>query len=313
MSLTLQEKYSQAEVVAFWTRFATSGLQLAEARMLERYAPPPPARLLDIGCGAGRVTLALAPCGYAVDGLDITAAMVQTANYLATLNAVRSAFVQADLGALPVAAGTYDIALIFIAALQHVARRALRQDALRQVASALRTGGVLILALDNIAPALECYIQWGADKLRSITSDGRRQAVVESPGSPRHLPSATTSPADAVLVSNQSRMGRWMWHARGLIRTLRWRTWEGVRDAGRQLRIVNGEPGDTQIYQVAMPPTAGAVYYHLYRHAELAADAKIAGLRLLGYHSGNELAQDRSFSETARRLDKQVMYAFGKD
>jgi len=83
MSLSLQEKYSQAEVVAFWTRFAASGLQAAEARMLERYAPPPPARVLDIGCGAGRVTLALAPCGYAVDGLDLTAAMVEAAHALA--------------------------------------------------------------------------------------------------------------------------------------------------------------------------------------------------------------------------------------
>jgi len=108
-------------------------------------------------------------------------------------------------------------------------------------------------------------------------------------------------------------MGRLAWHARGLSRTLRWRTWEGLRDSGRLLNMVPGEPGDTLIGQVSMPPTAGKVYYHLYAHAELVADAKIAGLRLLGYHSGSELAQGTSFGETARRLDKQVLYAFQKD
>jgi SAM-dependent methyltransferase len=326
MSLSLQEKYSQAAVVAFWTRFAASGLQLAEARMLERYTPPPPARILDIGCGAGRVTVALAPCGYAVDGVDITAAMVQAANSLAALKGVRGAFVQADLCALPVAACTYDIALIFIAALQHVPGRALRQDALRQIARALRQGGVLVLALDNLAPALRCYIEWGAGKLRGTvdrsgrtagaarqTADGRRLSDPGSTDSHRNVPSAVASSADIVLASNQSHMSRLRWHARGLQRTLRWRMWEGVRDAGRRLRVAHGEPGDTRIDQVSMPRTDGTVYYHLYQHDELVADAKMAGLRLLGYHSGNELAQDVVFGETARRLDKQVMYAFCND
>ena len=306
MSLSLQEKYSQAEVVAFWTRFAASGLQAAEARMLERYAPPPPARVLDIGCGAGRVTLALTPNGYSVDGLDLTAAMVHAARALAAQQALRTAFVQADLCALPVAAGSYDLALIFIAALQHVAGRALRRDALRQIGLALRPGGVLILALDNIAPALRCYVAWGSTKLRGVA--GGRQSA----GS-RTAASAASDLADAVLTSNQTRMGRLAWHARGLSRTLRWRTWEGLRDSGRSLNFLSGELGDTQIDQVSMPPTPGKVYYHLYAHAELVADAKMAGLRLLGYHSGNELAQGTPFGETARRLDKQVMYAFQTD
>lgn len=306
LSLTLQEKYSQAQVVAFWTQLAASGLQIAEARMLERYAPPPPARVLDIGCGAGRVTLALAPRGYAVDGLDITAAMVQAARALAAQHGLRAAFVQADLCALPLAAGSYDLALIFIAALQHVAERGRRRDALRQVGLALRPGGVLILALDNVAPALRCYVAWGTARLRGA-SNGHHSSARQSE------PSAPAASTDAVLASNRTRMGRLAWHARGLARTLRWRTWEGLRDSGRRLNLLPGEPGDTQIEQVSMPPTDGKVYYHLYAHAELMADARIAGLRLLGYHSGNELAQGVAFGETARRLDKQVLYAFQRD
>jgi hypothetical protein len=105
-------------------------------------------------------------------------------------------------------------------------------------------------------------------------------------------------------------MTRLAWRARGLARALRWRTWEGLRDAGRAMRLVSGEPGDTHIAQVSMPPTEGQVYYHLYRHAELVDDARVAGLQILGYHSANELAEGKTFGETARQLDKQVMYAF---
>jgi len=62
---------------------------------LRSWAGPSPVEVLDIGCGAGRVTLALAPCGYAVDGLDLTAAMVEAAHALAAQKALRADFVQA--------------------------------------------------------------------------------------------------------------------------------------------------------------------------------------------------------------------------
>ena len=291
--------------------------------MLARYAPPPPTRILDIGCGAGRVTAALAPRGYDVVGLDITAAMVQAARALTAQHGVRGDFAQGDLCDLSFAAESFDLALIFIAALQHVAGRAARRDALRQIARVLKRDGVLILALDNIAPALGCYLSWAVQKVLSPESRVRSQIFNSSPRAdvargiiptPNHL---TTQPpnhpsADIVLTSNRSRMSAIAWHARGLARSLRWRTWEGVRDAGRAVRLARGEAGDTFIHQVSMPPTDGKVYYHLYRHDELVNDAQVAGLRLLGYHSGRELAEGKTFGEAARRLDKQVMYAFRK-
>lgn len=46
-------KYAQREVLYFWRQFGRQRLQEAESHMLQMYAPPP-ARVLDLGCGAGR-------------------------------------------------------------------------------------------------------------------------------------------------------------------------------------------------------------------------------------------------------------------
>src|SRR5690242_144580 len=116
--LSTLEKYSQREVVDFWRAFSQEGLQACEEMMLEQYAPPPPARILDLGCGSGRAGLALEPRGYNVTGLDLSWEMLCSARELFLQARLPSELVQGDLRALPCDNASYDIALVFIAALQ---------------------------------------------------------------------------------------------------------------------------------------------------------------------------------------------------
>ncbi len=291
------DKYAQSAVVQFWQEFARQGLQVCEQEMLARYAPPPPARILDLGCGSGRAGIALTPRGYAVTGLDLAWNMLAAARELSR----DARLVQADLRQIPHAEKSFDVVLILIAALQHVPTRAARREAFADIARVLRPYGVLVLALDNLAPALTCYAWWGWHKLtsaRRLASNGASEKA--------------HARADALLESNRGNTAAWLWHTRGILRTLRWRTLNGWLDTARRAHMLRGELGDTAIEQVSLTPTPGRVYYHLYRHTELISDARAGGLELRGYHSGRELSEAKTFSPRVRQLDKQVLYAFQK-
>jgi ubiquinone/menaquinone biosynthesis C-methylase UbiE len=295
--LSTIEKYAQPEVIEFWRRFSQQGLQKCESEMLARYAPPP-ARVIDLGCGGGRVGIALKQSGYQVSGLDLVRDMIGIARELYAENQIALRLMQADIRSIPCADDRYDVALIFIAALQHIPARPNRRKVLGEVARILRSGGVLILALDNLAPALTCYLWWAWRKARSISGRSHNGHSIDR------------TSADDLLESRRMNRSAMSWHARGIARTLRWRTWNGLIDAARQVRLVRGEIGDTAIDQVSLTPTQGMVYYHLYGHAELIEDAASAGLTLLGYHDGRELNEGQEFAPRVRQLDKQVLYAF---
>ncbi|NOX61786.1 MAG: class I SAM-dependent methyltransferase [Chloroflexi bacterium] len=299
--LPVQDKYRQPEVIEFWRRLSLQGLQACEEAAIKKYASAP-GLALDLGCGSGRAILALQPRGYRVVGLDITWEMLDAARELCAQRHLQPHLTQGDLRALPYAQASFDLALILIAALQHIPQRKVRQAVLADIARVLRPGGVLILALDNLAPALRCYGYWGLRKLGAWLkpSSHGRPSPASSPG----------AAADQLLSARRASMNKVIWHLRGLARTLRWRTWNGWVDAARRAGLAKGEPGDAAIHQVSLTATRGRVYYHIYRHAELVADAQAAGLELLGYHACDELTSGRETPPRIRQLDKQILYAF---
>lgn len=72
--------------------------------------PPPPARIADLGCGTGTLSVLLAEAGHEVDGLDTSPRMIELAERKAgSIAGVR--FAQADAFDPPLAEAAYDAVL----------------------------------------------------------------------------------------------------------------------------------------------------------------------------------------------------------
>ena len=71
--------------------------------------PPAPARITDLGCGTGTLTLLLAAEGYVVDGVDFSPEMIRRARAKEPVGQVT--FTRADADDPPLEPGAYDVVL----------------------------------------------------------------------------------------------------------------------------------------------------------------------------------------------------------
>ena len=293
MKISTEQKYAQPEVVGCWQNLSEAGLQASEMEIVARYLAPG-SKVLDAGCGAGRAGLALEQTGFQVSGIDLSLPMLAAGRALSDVARLGAA----NLLNLPFATGSFDAVIMFFGPIQHISGRANRQQALAEMGRVVSTGGRLIVGLDNLAPALRCYLYWLTQKLRPAARPPVRPLTA----------------ADTTLLSRQTRrVNPLVWHARGLARTLRWRSWPGLVDLLRRGNPLDqAELGDTAVAQFSLQATPGRIYYHLYRADELIQDAGQGGWRLLGYHGGSELNEGQVYPAYVRSQDKQLFFGFEK-
>lgn len=105
-------------------------------------------QVLDLGCGPGHATFALAPLAARVVGVDVTPEMVGAAQRLAGQRSIRNAtFAEADVASLPFAEASFDLVVSRLAG-HHFAEAG---RALSEAGRVLRTGGRILFA-DTVAP-----------------------------------------------------------------------------------------------------------------------------------------------------------------
>jgi SAM-dependent methyltransferase len=110
-------------------------------RLIQFLHPPKGARMLDIACGRGRHSRALADMGFDVTGIDISTAMIEEARKLELDNLQ---FFVHDMR-LPFRINYYDYAFNFFTSFGYFNTRREHEDALRTMANALQPEGTLVI------------------------------------------------------------------------------------------------------------------------------------------------------------------------
>lgn len=126
-------------------------LMPAEAACLERLKLPMSAKILDVGCGAGRTTVALLERGFTeVTGVDADARLIQSSK-AARGGTYRDRFVVSDVLDLPklFPSGSVDLVLFSYNGLDYLYPKSQRGRAVQAVRKVLKSGGYFVYSSHN--------------------------------------------------------------------------------------------------------------------------------------------------------------------
>jgi 2-polyprenyl-3-methyl-5-hydroxy-6-metoxy-1,4-benzoquinol methylase len=142
----VRQSYEQPLVVA---RYTTVGLWPAEEILVLEHVPDE-ARVLDLGCGAGRCAIALAELGLEVVGVDLSRIMIEAARLQAQLAGVEVGFEVMDAMHLELEAERFEVVLCAYNGLELLPGVQGKQRALAEVWRVLKPGGCFIFSSHSL-------------------------------------------------------------------------------------------------------------------------------------------------------------------
>lgn len=144
----LHDYLRSAEMVrGYDAMMAISALASVDCEFCERWFPTP-GRLLDLGCGTGRLGRSFGPKGFEYVGVDLSEEMLAVAE--AQKTTARETFVRANLVELPdEELRDFDYAACLFSTLGMILGGANREAVLRNAFRTLRPGGRFVLHVHN--------------------------------------------------------------------------------------------------------------------------------------------------------------------
>jgi SAM-dependent methyltransferase len=137
---------------AFYRALGATGLAIRttpewDAQIVETVVSllPPTGRVLDVGCGYGRISIPLAERGYEVTGLDVSPNLLRTARSNAEEHGLRIPFDEASMTSMPYPDGRFDALICLWSAFWELLVEDEQVAALREMRRVLVAGGVGIL------------------------------------------------------------------------------------------------------------------------------------------------------------------------
>ena len=166
--------YKVGDLIYDATIYDGMNTNLSDLQFYERWLPKnKDARLLELCCGTGRLTLPIAKQGYPITGVDFTPSMLEQAKTKASKEGLDIVFIEADIRTLDLAQN-YDFIFIPFNSIHHLYKNEDLNKALSGVRKHLKEGGLFLL--DCFNPNIQ-YIVEGEKELKEIatytTEDGR--------------------------------------------------------------------------------------------------------------------------------------------
>ncbi|HEY3353137.1 MAG TPA: class I SAM-dependent methyltransferase [Polyangia bacterium] len=147
------EELFDERYLAFYEELTPAAPSTAEAAFVEQaLGLAPHSRVLDLGCGTGRHSVALALRGHAVTGLDLSPTLLGVAERLAAAHQAPLTLVRRDLRDLA-GLGPFDACVCLYTVFGYFDDAA-NEQVLRGVRDALHPDGRLLLDLTSFAPLL---------------------------------------------------------------------------------------------------------------------------------------------------------------
>lgn len=141
----IHQKYRHPDVVKKYAGHAKEiGLWESEKALYPRYLGD--GRVLDIGCGAGRVTFPLGEMGYDVTGLDSSQPMIDYCREEAAKRGAAIPFFCADAADMPFEDGIFSACIFSYNGLMTIPGRERRRAVLREIRRVMAEDGVFLFA-----------------------------------------------------------------------------------------------------------------------------------------------------------------------
>lgn len=182
--------FSDPHVVMDYARAAVGiGLWQSEKLLFEKFLAPE-AKILELGCGAGRVAFGLSRLGYtALTATDFAPPMVEIAREINSRERTDIRFDIADATNLSFPEKSFDGVIFAFNGLQMIPKKERRLRALREIFRVLNTGGIFIFTgHDRNVPARREH--WQKEQTR--WENGSRDSALDDFGDWNHeTPSGT--------------------------------------------------------------------------------------------------------------------------
>ncbi len=134
----------------YYDRFFRSGMAEEFAfikQAIERFCPHPPRRILEPGCGTGRLLISLAGCGYECTGFDINEKALAYLRRKLRRRGIEANVLLGDMREFRLNTAPFDAAFSAVSTFLHLTSERDALAHLRCVQQHLRQGGIYVLAM----------------------------------------------------------------------------------------------------------------------------------------------------------------------